>query len=64
MQKLRLLGPRLFTLVLAVFVLIATLAPPASAYRHRHHRHNPEAGKGKAAKRTGIGAAIGAARAV
>ncbi|HXU39079.1 MAG TPA: hypothetical protein VN937_22175 [Blastocatellia bacterium] len=59
MQKLRVLGPRLITLVLAVFVLIATLAPPANAYRHRR-RHNPEAGKGKAAKRVGIGAAIGA----
>lgn len=60
MQKLKALGPRVITLILAVFVLIATLAPPANAYRHRHRRHNPEAGKGKAAKRIGIGAAIGA----
>lgn len=60
MQKLRVLGPRLITLVLALFVLIATLAPPANAYTHRRRRHNPEAGKGKAAKRIGIGAAIGA----
>lgn len=59
MHKLKALVPRVITLVLAIAVLIATLAPPADAYRHRR-RHNPEAGKGKAAKRIGIGAAIGA----
>ena len=60
MQKLKALGPRVLTLIFAMFVLFATLVPPADAYQRRHRRHNPEAGKGKAAKRIGIGAAIGA----
>ena len=60
MQRLRAVGPRLITLILAVFILIAASVPSADAYQHRRRRHNPEAGKGKAAKRIGIGAAIGA----
>jgi uncharacterized membrane protein len=59
MQRLRAVGPRLITLILAVFILIAASVPSADAYQRRR-RHNPEAGKGKAAKRIGIGAAIGA----
>jgi TctA family transporter len=50
---------RLVALILAVFVLIGTLAPSADASRHRRRR-NPQAGKAKAAKRIGIGAAVGA----
>jgi hypothetical protein len=43
-------------------LLIMALATPGLSIRHRrrHYRHNPEAGKGKAAKRIGVGAAIGA----
>ena len=59
MHRIRDLSVRLIPLFLAVVVLICSLAPSADAYRHRR-RHNPEAGKGKAAKRIGIGAAIGA----
>jgi len=59
MQSLRALSLRLIPLFLAAVVLICSLVPTADAYRHRRH-HNPEAGKGKAAKRIGIGAAIGA----
>jgi uncharacterized membrane protein len=50
----------MLSLVLALIVLIATLAPSADAYKRRR-RHNPQAGKAKAAKRIGIGAAAGAA---
>lgn len=61
MHRLGAFGPRLITLILAVFILIAASVPPADAYQRRHRRrHNPEAGKGKAAKRIGIGTAIGA----
>jgi hypothetical protein len=60
MHRFRTLSLRLLALILAAFVLIGTLAPSADASRHRRRRHNPEAGKGKAAKRIGIGAAVGA----
>jgi hypothetical protein len=60
MKKLNGLAPRIITLVLAMVVLIATVAPSADAYARHRRRHNPEAGKGKAAKRIGVGAAIGA----
>lgn len=61
MHKLRVLSLRLIPFILAACVLIGSIAPPADAYQRRHRRrHNPEAGKGKAAKRIGIGAAIGA----
>jgi hypothetical protein len=60
MQRFRTLSLRLVALILAAFVLIGTLAPSADASQRRQRRHNPEAGKGKAAKRIGVGAAIGA----
>lgn len=60
MHKFRSLSLRLLSVALAVFVLIATLAPSADAYKRRR-RHNPQAGKAKAAKRIGVGAAVGAA---
>lgn len=60
MNKFRSLSLRMLSLVLALIVLIATLAPSADAYKRRR-RHNPQAGKAKAAKRIGIGAAAGAA---
>ena len=44
---------------IAICVLLTTLAISGDA-KHRRRRHNPEAGKGKAAKRIGVGAAIGA----
>jgi hypothetical protein len=44
------------SLMLAVCLLFGALASPASAQR----RHNPQAGKRKAAKRIGIGTAVGA----
>ncbi len=47
---------RLVSLMLAVCLLFGALAGPASAQR----RHNPQAGKRKAAKRIGIGTAVGA----
>jgi len=55
----RAIGLRLVALVLAAFVLIGALVPPADASTHRRRR-NPQAGKAKAAKRIGVGAAIGA----
>jgi hypothetical protein len=56
---------RLFKLVACVLIsclLVLALATPGlSIRRHRrHYRHNPEAGKAKAAKRIGVGTAIGA----
>lgn len=60
MHKLRFLGLRLITVILAVCVLLVSLAPEADAYKRRR-RHNPQAGKAKAAKRIGVGAAIGGA---
>jgi uncharacterized membrane protein len=47
---------RLVSLMLAFCVLFGALAVPSSAQRRR----NPQAGKRKAAKRVGIGTAIGA----
>jgi len=40
-------------------LLVMSLSITVDAARY-HHRHNPEAGKAKAAKRIGIGTAIGA----
>ncbi len=60
MQTLRALSLRLIPLILAICVLICSLAPSADADTHRRRR-NPQAGKAKAAKRIGVGAAIGAA---
>jgi len=60
MHTLKVLSLRLIPFILAVCVLIGSIAPPADAQRRYRRRHNPEAGKGKAAKRIGIGAAIGA----
>jgi uncharacterized membrane protein len=48
---------RLVSFVLAACVLFVALADTASAQRRRH---NPQAGKKKAAKRIGIGTAVGA----
>ena len=50
---------RLISIILTVCFLVFSAAPSGYAAR-RHRRHNPEAGKKKAAKRIGIGAAIGA----
>jgi len=60
MQKLRVLSLRLIPFILAMCVLVASIAPPADANTRHRRRHNPQAGKAKAAKRIGIGAAIGA----
>ena len=48
---------RLVSVMLAVCLLIGTMAGAGSAQRRRH---NPQAGKAKAAKRIGIGTAAGA----
>jgi flagellar biosynthesis/type III secretory pathway M-ring protein FliF/YscJ len=48
---------RLVSFVLAIFLLLGMMVEPASAQRRRR---NPQAGKAKAAKRIGIGTAIGA----
>ena len=51
-------------LIMASFLMFsfAIISEASPQYRHRryHRRHNPEAGKGKAAKRIGIGAGAGA----
>lgn len=47
---------RLVSVMLAVCLLLGMMIEPASAQRRR----NPQAGKKKAAKRIGIGTAIGA----
>ncbi len=49
---------RLVSIVLAACMLIGCMAGSVSAQRRR--RHNPQAGKAKAAKRIGIGTAVGA----
>ena len=49
---------RLVSLVMVACLLLGALTVPASAAQRR--RHNPQAGKKKAAKRIGIGTAIGA----
>src|SRR5712692_9746181 len=59
MHRLRALSLSLISLILAPCVLFCSLAPSAAADTHRRRR-NPEAGKAKAAKRIGVGAAIGA----
>ena len=50
----------LICLFLAVCVLLVTFAIEGDAAQRRRHHRNPEAGKGKAAKRIGIGAGVGA----
>ena len=47
-------------LATCLVILMFDIGGEAAQRRHRRHR-NPEAGKGKAAKRIGIGAAIGGA---
>src|SRR4051812_41849310 len=47
---------RIVSIMLAVFLLLGMMVGDASAQR----RHNPQAGKRKAAKRIGIGTAVGA----
>jgi len=47
-------------MILAACVLFGAIAPSADGYARHRRRHNPQAGKAKAAKRIGIGAAIGA----
>ena len=49
---------RMVSLVLIACLLLGAWADPASAAQRR--RHNPQAGKKKAAKRIGIGTAVGA----
>ena len=49
---------RVVSVVLAVFLLLGMMVDSASAQRRR--RRNPQAGKAKAAKRIGVGTAIGA----
>jgi hypothetical protein len=48
---------RLFSILLTVCLLLGMMVSSASAQRRRR---NPQAGKAKAAKRIGIGTAIGA----
>ncbi len=48
---------KLISVVLAAFLLVGMMVDTASAQRRRR---NPQAGKAKAAKRIGIGTAIGA----
>jgi hypothetical protein len=45
---------------LVLVACLLTLAAAGTASAQRRHRHNPQAGKRKAAKRIGIGTAIGA----
>jgi YmgG-like glycine-zipper protein len=56
MYRNRVLRPLLVLLLMFSFAL----AVPVSGTQHRRRYHNPEAGKKKAAKRIGIGTAIGA----
>jgi hypothetical protein len=51
---------RWVSLTLIICFLALSAATAEASRHHRRRRHNPEAGKGKAAKRIGIGAAIGA----
>ena len=51
---------KLISIIFVMFLLLGGLAAPGYSTVRRHRRHNPEAGKGKAAKRIGIGTAIGA----
>ena len=50
---------RFVSIVLVLCLLIGSLAETGMAQRRRHHR-NPQAGKAKAARRIGVGTAIGA----
>jgi hypothetical protein len=47
-------------ILILLIVLSLTFAVPVSGGQHRRRHRNPEAGKRKAAKRIGIGTAIGA----
>jgi outer membrane lipoprotein SlyB len=47
-------------LIIACFLILGSAVSSDAQRRYRHRRHNPEAGKGKAAKRIGIGAGAGA----
>ena len=58
MNKNKLL--RFVSLLIVVCMLALSASTADAAIRHHRRTHNPEAGKGKAAKRIGIGAAIGA----
>lgn len=51
---------KVVSFILAACLLLGMMVAPASAQR-RYHRHNPQAGKKKAAKRIGIGTGAGAA---
>jgi len=48
------------TLLVLALMFSFALAVPVASGQHRRRYHNPEAGKKKAAKRIGIGTAIGA----
>ncbi len=58
MHRMKIL--RMMSLFLAVCLLSMTLFATSGAAQRRHRRHNPQAGKAKAAKRIGIGTAAGA----
>ncbi|HMG32476.1 MAG TPA: hypothetical protein VKM94_00955 [Blastocatellia bacterium] len=51
---------RFLSLLIVIGMLVISASTAEGMIHHHHRRHNPEAGKGKAAKRIGIGAAIGA----
>ena len=51
---------KLIALILLACFVVLSLAPDIEAQRRRRHYRNREAGKAKAAKRIGVGAAIGA----
>ena len=52
---------RFVSMLLVLCLLVATMAETGMAQRRRHHYYrNPQAGKAKAAKRIGVGTAIGA----
>ncbi|HKP87609.1 MAG TPA: hypothetical protein VJZ26_16025 [Blastocatellia bacterium] len=51
---------KVIALILMVCFVVLSLAPDIEAKHRRRHWRNREAGKGKAAKRIGVGAAIGA----
>ena len=59
MSRLKAISPRLIALIVAVFVALGAVISTADASTHRRRR-NPQAGKAKAAKRIGVGTAIGA----
>jgi len=51
---------KIICLLLATCVLLLTFDISTDAAQRRRRHRNPEAGKGKAAKRIGVGAGIGA----